>query len=715
MKPHGARNVLALLLTSLCAARPVLAREDRPGAVRESARVSVVEVPVSVIGRDGKPVTGLAAADFELEEDGRRQAITSVDVVDLARHPGGEESSDLPPLARRHFLFLFDFTFATPNEIARSREAAARFVGGGLSPDDLAAVATLSAETGARLELTFTSDSGQIIRAIRGVGLPNPADRLRDPLAFAFSLPGDPRLILEEGYTPKQTVVDANSTQKIIAAIGQRVSDDYTVTRVQRHLSDMSQLAAALDLVRGRKTVLYFSEGFDSRLLFGSIAHEKSLEQTSADNDAMMSGAAWSIDVDRRYANAPIGRQLSGVTEVLRRSDCVVYPIDIAGLRDSGDGALGKSGRGEDFLFALAQETGGEVIRNGNDVGEQIARVAERTSLTYVLSYRPATESKEGAYHALRVRTRVKGARVSARAGYYERRSFGSLSPLQRRLAAADVIAHEIPVSEIAARVLAAAHPGEKGLAAVPVFVEVDGGSLLAGQKGNRLSAEIFAYANDTENGIRDFFAQTVNVDLASGRERLERGGLKFSGQLALPAGDYRVRVLVRNAETGRMGLVVKPVRVPDFSAKPAYLAPPVFLESSETGLAIRSPSATHAVFAAETALRDAAGQDLVPAALPEMRAGNPARLALAAYNFGDPAAGPWKINAQVLSGEGRPLGPGRIEILGRSPGDAAGKQVLLLAFRPAPLAPGRYALRVFLEDPAAGRAAQSSAPFVVR
>lgn len=97
------------------------------------------------------------------------------------------------------------------------------------------------------------------------------------------------------------------------------------------------------------------------------------------------------------------------------------------------------------------------------------------------------------------------------------------------------------------------------------------------------------------------------------------------------------------------------------------------------------------------------------------MRAGIPARLALVAYNFGDPAGVPWKVNAQVLSGEGRPLGPGEIEVLGKSPADGAGKQVLLLAFHPAPLAPGRYALRVFLEDSAAGRAAQSSAPFVVR
>src|SRR5258708_310831 len=82
----------------------------------------------------------------------------------------------------------------------------------------------------------------------------------------------------------------------------------------------MSTLATALDLVQGRKIVLYFSEGFDGRLLVGSIARQTSIEQTLADNDAMMSGAAWSIDVDRRYASGPVQRQLDGAVDLLRRS-----------------------------------------------------------------------------------------------------------------------------------------------------------------------------------------------------------------------------------------------------------------------------------------------------------------------------------------------------------------------------------------------------------
>lgn len=345
------RVALRASLTLILAGAPlVLGEEPKPGAVRETSRVTVVEVPVQVVGRDGKPVKGLGVSDFELEVDGRPQQIHSVDVVSLNRNTPVLGPAGLPSAARRHFLFLFDFTFATPNEIARSRDAAIRFVEGGMSPDDFAGVATVSAESGLTLDLTFTPDRRQIVAALRRVGLPALIDRVRDPLAFAFALPGDPNLVVSEAYSSKTLAVDAQSTQKIVAAMGQRVADDYMVTRVVRHLSDMGNLARALDMVDGRKTVLYFSEGFDNRLIFGSVTHEKSMEQAAADNDALFSGAAWSIDYDRRYANSPMSKQLSDTAELLRRSDCVVYPLDIAGLRTSSDGAIAPAERGKSFF-----------------------------------------------------------------------------------------------------------------------------------------------------------------------------------------------------------------------------------------------------------------------------------------------------------------------------------------------------------------------------
>src|SRR5262249_30741665 len=302
----------------LLGARPALcAAASDPHRVRETARVSLVEVPVNVTGADGRPVGGLTAADFEVQCDGKRQQILSLDVVDLRRPAREVAGPTVPAVARRHFLFLFDFSFAGAHEIARSRDAALRFVRTGLEPGDLVAVATTSAEAGVRLLLTFTADRSQISGALSAVGLPTDIDRTRDPLAFAFAQPRDPRLVIQEGFATT-AAIDAASTQRIYAGIARRGGRGYAVTRIERHLGDMATLATALDLVEGRKTILYFSEGFDGRLLVGSLARQTTIEQTLADNDAMTSGAAWSIDVDRRYASRPIRRQLDSAVDLLR-------------------------------------------------------------------------------------------------------------------------------------------------------------------------------------------------------------------------------------------------------------------------------------------------------------------------------------------------------------------------------------------------------------
>jgi len=141
--------------------------------VRESAEVSLVEVPVNVVGRDGRPVSGLSGSNFEVEDDGARQTILSLDVIDLKRKgetPGSSEPT--PAVGRRHFLLLFDLAFSKPSQIVRAREAAVRFLESGMDPDDLAAVAISSVDRGARLLVTFTSDRRQVIAAIRTVGLP---------------------------------------------------------------------------------------------------------------------------------------------------------------------------------------------------------------------------------------------------------------------------------------------------------------------------------------------------------------------------------------------------------------------------------------------------------------------------------------------------------------------------------------------------------------
>src|SRR6266536_1142643 len=92
------------------------------------------------------------------------------------------------PAARRHFLILFDLSFARPKAILAARRAAREFVLGGMGDRDLAAIATYSVETGVRLLVAFSSDRVQLARAIDTLGVSRIMESSSDPLAFAFDV-----------------------------------------------------------------------------------------------------------------------------------------------------------------------------------------------------------------------------------------------------------------------------------------------------------------------------------------------------------------------------------------------------------------------------------------------------------------------------------------------------------------------------------------------
>jgi VWFA-related protein len=669
--------------------------------VHETAEVSLVEVPVNVVDRAGKPVAGLTAADFEITDEGKPQTITALDVVDLNRKdlvPG--LPSELPAAARRHFLFLFDLSFATGQEVVRSREAAIHFVEQAMAPEDFAAVATDSVETGVSLLLTFTPDRRQIVSALRGVGLPTDTDRARDPLGFAFSMPGDPVTGVNgsdvEEYKPNATAVDPSSATRLYAMMARKSADDFSVTRVQRHLGGMGILAAALDAIEGRKTIVFFSEGYDGRLLVGELAQERSSEQTRAENDAIASGFAWTIDVDRRYANAPLQRQMSDTIDLLKRSDCIVYPIDIAGLKAEGDVSLGTTTRGEAALFEFAKETGGELIKSANDLNVQMQRIAERTSLTYVLSFRPTLTLGDGQFHNLKVRVKQKAVKVSARAGYYENKGFRAMSPLERMLSAADVITHEKKDSDFPVSVLAVPFAGDR-IARVPVLLSVPGKSLAAMDPKSRLELGIYVYVTDEAGRLADFFTRTVAMDSAGQTERLAQGGFLYYGLCRLLPGKYRVRAYVRSESDGRYGFTVVPVDVPEFSAGAIQALPPVFVDEGEPGLRLKDSSAKSEKEAEPFQVGEAS---FVPQTEPTLAPGTHARLCLMLYRKTQSGSlPPFEIETQVLDAEGHSHGAARISLIGRSVPDAEGLVKVLVDFAAPELGPGHYSLRVLFRD----------------
>ena len=686
---------------------PAPARQEE--SVHEYASVSLVELPVNVVGRDGKPVRGLTAADFSVEDEGKPQTITAVDVVDLshmAEHSALPES--LPAMGRRHFVLLFDLSFAKPMELVRSREAALRFVKEGLSPSDLAAVAFTSVETGAHLLLTFTSDRRQLESAIKNVGLPGAMDQVRDPLQFAFDLPtgGNPYLQDLATITDDRpgNAGEFAITMKVLSVAAQKDADQYSVSRVTRHLGEMSSLASALDTIEGRKSIIYFSDGFDGSLLTGNI--DQSVEHAASDNEAMFHGLYWMTDVDKRYSNNSLQRQLDDTLTLFRRSDCVIYAIDIAGLKADGDVSLTSSAaRGEAALFAFANGTGGELIQHANDLDAQMRRVQEMTSLTYVLSYSPTSTLGEGKFHRLKVRVRQKGVRVSARAGYYEAKGFGRLSPLERSLAAADVITHEKAKGDFPIEVLAMPL-AEGAISRIPIFVRLPAPQEAKSPSGSAVERiGIYVYLTDENGKLADYFTRLATIDPSRDGGR-SKDGVMFYGTCRAVPGVYRARVYVRDESTGRYAFRVVPVTVAPAADGKYEVLPPVFLDSAAKGLFMRDSSAGNA----EPEPFQIGGEVVTPATAPVMEPGGHTRVCVFLYH-GHPekSDSPFQISAEVVGADGRGSSPAAVKVIGRSAPDPRGLTKLLLDFSAAGLPQGEYSFRVTVSSPGDSRLTSQS------
>jgi VWFA-related protein len=698
-----------------------LAADKPQTTVRESAEVSLVEVPVNVIGRDGKPVSGLSSSDFEVQDDGARQTILSMDVIDLKRKGETTGSSEpIAPAGRRHFLLLFDLSFSQPNQIVRAREAAVRFLESAMDPDDLAAVAISSVDRGARLLVTFTSDRRQLVAAIHSIGLPRAEEPKIDPLLFAFAIPGDPTLTTL-GHSPSgesarggsqagANVLDP-SLARVFTVMAQRADDQFAINRVERHLSEVDALAFALNIVEGRKTIIYFSEGFNGRLLFGSLVRERSQQDVQAENDAILNGRFAEVDLEHRSANPPLQRHLEDTLSLLRRSDCTVYPIDLAGLKLTSDPNLGPDVHGEDALFAFANGTGGEVLKNTNDFEGQMRRIAEKTSLTYVLAFRPTKKSGQGAVHRLKGHVKVKGAQVSARAGYYETRLFRALNPLERSLSAADVITHEKKGGSFPMELLAIALQG-KPLARVPVIVEVPGEELLRGVSGQSLRLGLYVYAVTEGGEVADFFTRSVALDLAKEGAHLRAGAFRYCGSLRLLPGRYRLRAFVRDEDRGRFSFRIASLEVPDAANAGVRALPPLFFESGgASGVSVSEPAGKETSRAAD--LFELAGEGFLPQLRPGIAVGKVTRLCLMLYPRAGAAGDPFQIDARVRDAQGRAFAPARFVVLGRSSPDSTGLLKLLVEFIPLSLPPGDYSLSVTVSDPRdLNSPAQAEAPF---
>ncbi len=554
----------AALIIGLALSPIATGQDQKKPPLTFGSEINVVAIPVFVTDRDGKTVSGLVAQDFEVEEGGKPTQVQGF----LAVSGDGDLPFSVDAIqgialtSRRQFVLLFDLALSRAVNIERARTAASKFLENNVRPRDLVSVVA-STQQGMKTLLGLSPDRTQVARAIDALGRGD-ASRNRDPLGIVFDTGLDSTMSLPEGASTRGQDAAADEAREKTFMIMRQQRQVYA-QQITRFLGGFQALARQLDAIRGRKHVILFSEGFDSSIISGVSGNEKNVASA-----AVTTGALWEVDSDAYFGSATGQNALSSLFASMRGSDVVVHSVDLGGAGadsmelDSQEGRAFSSST-VDSLATFAANTGGRFMKGVSNIEKALEEIASSTKEYYVLAFAP-TSTEVGKLRKIKVKVKRSGLTVTHRPAY--------LVPdpkkpdlARQALQASEIIAKGFSGGSMALFAYALPYRSPQAGIGLPLVIQIPGDALVEPLKRKQVHLELYGYLVDDRGVIRDFFKAMPALDPVALGPKLKESGLQILTTFAATAGNYEVRLLLRDPESQKFGALRLPVVIPNFPA----------------------------------------------------------------------------------------------------------------------------------------------------
>jgi len=331
--------------------------------------------------------------------------------------------------------------------------------------------------------------------------------------------------------------------------------------RVRMTLDALRVIARHVSGYPGRKNLIWLSSAFPL-----SIMPDANLTLV-----ARFSGA-------RNY-----GGDMAAVASALTDAQVSLYPIDPRGVETQAlfdpqsQGKLNPFSEGatlhresdlrysnQETMENLADQTGGQICLNNNDLSECVRRAIDDSSSYYELSYYPVDKNWRGEFRKIFVKTTRPGVQLSFRRGYYARESdtltaakdsketdsFVSQAACNDFLTATSVLVQASAVP-----------PDQPGLAKYFLLIDANSLSFDPGEGGARnVQLELATCMFNARGLPLQFNRQTITQKFSDSEfQALKARGLTHTISLAPKPETARVRLLVCDSRTGMVGSVDLP------------------------------------------------------------------------------------------------------------------------------------------------------------
>ena len=542
------RLLSAALILGL--AVPPLPAQNQRALYRFKAETDLVLVNVTVREKKtGAPLRNLKQEDFTVLEDGKPQRVTSFDFeqVDVGAvaapaqavlaAPKPEAASPAPAAQkldlrdRRLVVLFFDLTSMQPEEIERAVEAARKFVARQMTPADMVGVVSLGASL--QVDQDFTSDRGLLDK-----GLARLSPSAGGGFEEGASGDSDGTPDTAQGFTPDDT--------------------EYNIFNTDRRLEALQAVAASLARIEQKKSIIYFSSGMNRTGI------ENQAELRNAINRAVRSNVSiYPMDMRGLQAIVPGG-------EAQQASLRGVSPYSGASVRNAMDSNFTT----QETLTTLAAGTGGRAFLDSNDFNAVFRKVQEDTSTYYVLGYRSSNPARDGRFRRITVRTSVPGVSLEFRKGYYAPRDFAHSTKDDREQQLLEELNAESSSTDLDVYLAAGYFRLADNRFYVPVSLVVPGSEIPFTQAGakDRATLDIIGVVRDELKRPVGNIRDTVKLDLDE-TQQVRRKNVQYQTSFILPPGNYHLKFVLRENQSGRLGSFETDLIIPDLKKAPVKLS----------------------------------------------------------------------------------------------------------------------------------------------
>jgi VWFA-related protein len=495
-------------------------------SVRFKKTIRLVEVDVIAKDKKGQPVTGLEAKDFRLRDNGRAETITLFSIQnrsDQAEEKAGKEPEGTPSLSNSIRVF-------SNSHPASSAPVVILMDLLNTSSDNQPAM-----KSALLASLQHIPPQMPVALLILGDDLKVVSDFTTDTNSLTALLE-KPSVARQEGSGPAITAPKTSNKKfnDVILKTAVRAFNQETGDQLTRTMRALDLIRDQLRHMHGRKSLIWIGGGLS------------------------VSPHDWTA--------------VRGVIDQLNDANLAVYTVDARGVvLDYGIGAdvdaqdlLGPRREEQaetrgDILDVVARSTGGVPYRNTNALDQVIARAIDDSNTVYTLGYYPQHGDWQGKPHKIEVKVARAGVSLRYRSGYIATPEAKPEAANQPQML--DAIAAS-PLDFPGLRFSVEEKPGnDRGTQSLTVHVPL--GELRLSLQDDKSVGAIQLWFIQKQSSGDDLTRKTSTFGFQLTPREYQDAvahGLTLASVLKLNKTTAKVRVLLRDNNSGRVGTVDVPV-----------------------------------------------------------------------------------------------------------------------------------------------------------